>query len=158
MAFACRASTGYVEVTPCGEREIRLMAQEFPAHEDALSAMAQAQLGDDIAVRCRGHLLGIGGVAADWSGNGRCWILLTREARSYPIALVRTMGRFLAWAIALRAYRRVEAHLNAEDEETVHLVLLLGFTFEAVCARYFPWGDAWLYARITPEDVCPHSS
>lgn len=115
--------------------------------------LARMNLITELHVYCGRHnetLLGFGGVHKDWSGTGRCWVILTPYAQQeMPVGTVLAIRRILAKVAQEEGYKRIEAHADCTDAEAVKLLRVLGFRREGRCQQYLPGGkDAYLYAWV----------
>lgn len=93
-----------------------------------------------------GRIVACAGVVPIWDGRGELWALVARDIgklgmRSLHYGVKRWLGS--------AAFRRLEAHCDAEFMQAHRWLMLLGFNYEGPLAKFLPDGrDALRFARV----------
>lgn len=107
------------------------------------------QAGPAWTLLADGQVIASGGVAYFWPGVGEGWMLITKRAKRYPLALVKTMRKGMEEAAAAMKLRRIQATVKTEDRAAIKLAQILGFQIEGRLRHYGPDGkDYFMFGRI----------
>jgi len=91
-----------------------------------------------------------GGVIFYWPGVGEGWMLVTKRARAYPLALIKVMKKGIDAASREMKLNRIHATVKCDDRQALRLAKILGFQVEGRLRRYGPDGkDYFMCGRVS---------
>lgn len=132
------------------EHLAQLSLQSFQA--DARHDVANPAYGKALAqheaqtVVLDGRVVACCGVVRMWEGRGELWGLIAADIGQEGMRRMHYAAK--AW-LRNTAWRRLEAHCDAEHVQAHRWLELLGFTCEGPLAKYTPDGrDCLRYARV----------
>lgn len=100
-------------------------------------------------VLAAGQVVASGGVLYYWKGVGEGWMLVTKRANNYPLAVVKMMRKGLEEAAREMKLRRIQATVKCEDPQALRLAKMLGFRVEGRMSKYGPDGkDYYMIGRV----------
>lgn len=95
-----------------------------------------------------GQVLASGGVLYFWKGVGEGWMLVTKRAKHYPLALIKIMKKGLEEAAREMKLQRIQATVKCGDPQALKLAKMLGFKIEGRMSKYGPDGkDYFMLGR-----------
>lgn len=90
------------------------------------------------------RLLGLGGIAEEWTDRGLVWGLLAGGIGATMTPIHRIVRR----ALDTSSLRRIEAHVAIEHEAGLRWIEMLGFEREGVMRAFWQGRDFALYAKV----------
>lgn len=92
------------------------------------------------------------GLLEPWPGLAEAWTIPCLTIRHHRRAYLVHGRQWLQAQCRTAGYRRVQAHVDAQDPRAQSLARHLGFAYEARLPQYGPQGeDFWLMAQLQPS-------
>ena len=142
---------------PVTAADLRELVHCVPSVQESFDVLdvtihGPACLGEAIAIRWAGRLLGCGGVVPQWPGVVSGWLVLTPEASRHVTATYRAVRAFLIDYVLKHGTWRIECSIHTTTPSAAVMAEMLGMAREGVRRRYLPdKRDAWLYAWVRED-------
>ncbi len=119
---------------------------------DKQAAEISASSGYTITLDVDGAPVAVGGIVKLYDGVGQIWAVISDDARSHGLELVRSCRRLIESVTVLEKLDRIHCLVCADNVENQRFIKLLGFRCEFLMRKGGGYGrNAYMFSRVVEE-------